>query len=65
MADDNLSKPGVKTTEFWVSIAPVVLGLIESQKMDQTMNMVLIICGTALGMAYIVSRTVVKRCSKR
>ena len=65
MADEGLSKPGVKTTEFWVSIAPVILGLVESQKMDPTNNMVLIICGTALGMAYIVSRTMVKRCAKR
>jgi len=32
--------------------------------MDQTTNMVLIICGTALGMAYIVSRTMVKRLIK-
>lgn len=58
-------KAGVKTTEFWVSIAPVILGLVEGQKMDQQNTMVLIICATALGMAYIVSRTMVKRCAKR
>ncbi len=65
MSNESGSKPGVKTTEFWVSIAPVILGLVESQRMDQNTNMVLIICGTALGMAYIVSRTMVKRCNKR
>jgi hypothetical protein len=64
MSNSEVSKPGVRTTEFWVSIAPVVLGLVESQRMDQTTNMVLIICGTALGMAYIVSRTMVKRLIK-
>lgn len=63
--DDNPSKPGVKTTEFWVSIAPFILKLVESQKIDPNNNMVLIICGSALGMAYIVSRTMVKRCAKR
>jgi hypothetical protein len=63
--DDQKMKTGIKTTEFWVSIAPVILGLVESQKMDPANNMVLIICGTALGMAYIVSRTMVKRCAKR
>ena len=65
MSDSVSSKSGVRTTEFWVSIAPVILGLVESQKMDQTTNMVMIICGTALGMAYIISRTMVKRCTKR
>ena len=40
-------------------------GLAESHKMDQNTNTVLIICGIAMGMAYIVSRTMVERCTKR
>lgn len=54
------SKPGTKTTEFWVSIAPVLAGLIEGMKGDKEMGKYLIICGTFLSCAYIISRTVLK-----
>ena len=54
------SKPGVKTTEFWVCAAPVIGGLIECMKGDAEMGKLLIICGTALGVIYIASRTIVK-----
>lgn len=63
--DDQKTKAGVKTTEFWVSIAPVILGLIDRQQDDPDLNMTLVICSTALGMAYIVSRTMVKKCIKK
>ena len=65
MSDSGPSKPGVQTTEFWISISPVIIGLLESDKMDQNTGMVLIICGTAIGMAYIISRTVVKSSARR
>ena len=53
-------KPGTKTTEFWVTLAPVILGLIEGQKGDPENSKYLIVCGTALGCMYIISRTLVK-----
>lgn len=53
-------KTGTKTTEFWISIAPVILGLVEGSKGDAEMSKYLIICGTALGMVYIASRTWLK-----
>ena len=53
-------KTGTKTTEFWISVAPVLLGLIEGMKGDAETSKYLIICGTALGMVYIASRTWLK-----
>lgn len=53
-------KSGTKTTEFWISIAPVLIGVVESNKGDPEMGKYLIICGTALGMVYILSRTWLK-----
>jgi hypothetical protein len=54
------SKPGTKTTEFWVAMAPVGAGLLEALKGDPENSRYLIICGTFLGVAYIVSRTLIK-----
>ena len=53
-------KTGTKTTEFWVSIAPVIFGVVEGAKGDTELSKYLIICGTALGMVYIASRTWLK-----
>lgn len=53
-------KPGVKTTEFWVAIAPVLLGLVEAMKGDEQNSTLIIICGTVLGSIYMASRTLVK-----
>jgi len=53
-------KPGTRTTEFWVTLAPVILGLIEGQKGDPENSKYLIICGTTLGCIYIISRTWLK-----
>jgi hypothetical protein len=53
-------KPGAKTTEFWVALAPVIAGLVEGVKGDQETGRYLILCGTVLGGLYIISRTVVK-----
>lgn len=53
-------KSGTKTTEFWVSIAPVLIGLIEGMKGDKEIAKWLIVCGTALSIIYIISRTVLK-----
>lgn len=53
-------KPGTKTSEFWIALAPVLLGMIEGFKGDPEMSKYLIVCGTALGFAYIISRTVIK-----
>lgn len=63
--EEQKMRAGVKTTEFWVSIAPVILGLIDRQQDDPVLNMTLVICSTALGMAYIISRTLVKRCARK
>jgi len=53
-------KSGTKTTEFWVSIAPVLIGLIEGMKGDKEIAKWLIVCGTALSIIYIISRTALK-----
>jgi hypothetical protein len=53
-------KQGTRTTEFWVSIAPVLIGMVEGYKGDTEMAKWLIVCGTVLGVLYIASRTVLK-----
>ena len=53
-------RSGTKTTEFWVSIAPVLIGLIEGMKGDKEIAKWLIVCGTSLSIMYIASRTVLK-----
>lgn len=53
-------KAGTKTTEFWVAIAPVLIGLIEGMKGDQEIAKWLIVCGTTLSVCYIASRTYLK-----
>jgi len=53
-------KQGTRTTEFWVSIAPVFASLVETLKGDTENSTNLIICGTVLGAFYIASRTAVK-----
>jgi hypothetical protein len=58
-APDN-TKPGTRTTEFWVSIAPVAASLVEGLKGDSQNSSLLMVCATALGIVYIISRTVVK-----
>jgi hypothetical protein len=55
---------GTKTTEFWVSIAPVMVGLVEAMKGDTQNSTILIVCATVLGCFYIASRTFVKIKSK-
>ena len=55
---------GTKTTEFWVSIAPVIVGMVEAIKGDSKNSTLLIVCGTVLGCFYIASRTFVKVKSK-
>lgn len=53
-------KPGARTTEFWVALAPVFLGLIDGVKGDSNLNGTIIVCATCLGGLYILSRTLVK-----
>jgi hypothetical protein len=54
------NKSGTKTTEFWVTLAPVLGGLVESLKGNPETGKLLIICGTVLGCFYILSRTAIK-----
>lgn len=54
------SKPGARTSEFWVALTPVAVGLVEGSKNDPETNRYLIIAGAILGGLYIISRTVVK-----
>ena len=54
------TKPGTKTTEFWIAVAPVLAGLIDGLKGDASNSKYVIICGTALGVVYIASRTLIK-----
>ena len=57
-------KGGTKTSEFWVSIAPVLAGLVEALKGDTQNSSTLLICATVLGCFYIGSRTLIKIKSK-
>jgi hypothetical protein len=57
-------KEGTKTTEFWVSVAPVLASLVEAMRGDSQNSTTLIICATVLGACYITSRTLVKMKSK-
>lgn len=52
-------KPGTKTTEFWMALAPVFMGLIEGRN-DPEILKYIIVCSSFLGGLYIVSRTLVK-----
>lgn len=53
-------KQGTRTSEFWVSIAPVLIGMVEGYKGNIDIAKWLIGCGTALGLVYIASRTILK-----
>ena len=57
-------KEGTKTTEFWVSVAPVLASLVEAMRGDSQNSTTLIVCATVLGAFYIASRTLVKMKSK-
>lgn len=52
---------GVKTSEFWITIAPALGGLMEVSKGDPETGRLLIICSTVLGSFYILSRTLAKK----
>jgi hypothetical protein len=54
------TKPGTKTTEFWIALAPIAIGIVEGSKNDPETNRYLILAGSILGGIYIISRTVVK-----
>lgn len=54
------TKPGTKTTEFWIALAPIAIGIVEGSKNDPETNRYLILAGAILGGIYIISRTVVK-----
>lgn len=49
---------GIKTTEFWVSIAPAIMAYVQKDNVE--LSKYLLICATILGVAYITSRTWVK-----
>ena len=53
-------KPGTKTTEFWIALAPIAIGIVEGSKNDPETNRYLILAGAILGGIYIISRTGVK-----
>lgn len=54
------TKPGVKTSEFWMAAVPAAAGFFDMLKSDSENGKYLLVCGTALGMAYIISRSIVK-----
>ena len=57
-------KPGVKTSEFWISLAPVLMGVVEIMKGDSQNSTIVIVCATVLVAVYILSRTIFKHGSK-
>ena len=58
--EDKPIKSGIQTTEFWISFAPVLGGLIEGMKGDPETGRYMILCGTILTGLYIISRTMIK-----
>lgn len=60
-----MMKQGTATTEFWVSIAPVLIGMVEGYKGNIEIAKWMIGCGTLLGVFYIASRTALKIVSCR
>ena len=54
------TKPGTKTTEFWIALAPIAIGMVEGSKNDPETNRYLILAGSILGGIYIISRTLIK-----
>lgn len=53
-------KSGTKTTEFWMALAPIAIGLVDGSKEDPETKKLMIICATAIGAVYIVCRTLIK-----
>jgi len=53
-------KSGVKTTEFWVSLSPIIMSIIEGDNFDEEQSKYMIVAGAILCGLYIISRTMVK-----
>jgi len=53
-------KPGIKTSEFWVAVVPAAAGFFDMLKSDSESGKYLLVCGTFLGFAYIISRSIIK-----
>ena len=53
-------KAGTKTSEFWITLSPAILAIVDSGKDDPEIKKYLIIAGAILGGIYIISRTMIK-----
>lgn len=53
-------KSGTKTSEFWITISPIILAILDNSKEDSEIKKYFIIAGAILGGLYIISRTVIK-----
>lgn len=62
MSDTNTPKPGIKTTEFWLSLAATVFCGIAASYADQTWAQIVGVVGTALvAMGYSATRSKAKK----
>lgn len=57
---ENQIKPGYKTSEFWVVVAPVLASFVEMSRGDGETGKLLTICATVLASVYIISRAWIK-----
>ena len=57
-------KPGIKTTEFWVTLSPILISFMEGKNFNEEQSKYMIIAGAILGGLYIVSLTIGK-CKQR
>jgi len=53
-------KIGPKTSEFWVTMAPLILSFSKIAEENTENSKYMMICGCILGCFYIASRTVIK-----
>jgi hypothetical protein len=53
-------KSGAKTSEFWVSLAPLILSFSKISEENTENSKYMMVCGCVLGCFYIASRTAIK-----
>lgn len=53
-------KLGPKTSEFWITLAPIIASMVDGVNQSSEDKKYLMICACVLGSLYICSRTIIK-----
>lgn len=53
-------KLGPKTSEFWITLAPILASMVDGVNQNSEDKKYLMICACVLGSLYICSRTIIK-----